>query len=255
LLPIQRKAALIEYLSKHGGGTVKELSQLLQVSEMTVRRDLKQLEAQGMIIPSHGGVVFVQSLMKEPALNEKAAKNKDIKDRIAAYAVEHFVSEGDVIMLEGGTTIAGMAPYLRKFRQLTILTNGLDTLNRLRDLSGENTVLCCGGTLRGISGTFVGPVAQSFFKQFHANTVFLSALGFAPETGFTDPNIMDTEIKKAMIHSSQRTIMLIDSTKFGVKSLTTFVTIQDVDVVVTDSGISEQMRRYLENQNVELHVI
>ncbi len=255
MLPIQRKSKVIEYLAQKGECTIKELSQLFNVSEMTIRRDLKQLEAEGIVLPSHGGVVYVKSLMREPALYEKEAKYKDVKDRIAAYTVEHFIKDGDVLILEGGTTVSRMTSYLYEYTQLTILTNGLDTLNRLRGMSERSTVLCCGGTLREASGTFVGPVAQSFFGEFHANTVFLSALGYTPESGFTDPNMMDTQIKKAMIRSSQQTVMLIDSSKFGEQSFTTSVTVNDIIAVVTDDGISDQMKSHFKEKGIQLHII
>jgi DeoR/GlpR family transcriptional regulator of sugar metabolism len=255
LLPIQRKSLLIEYISRHGGGTIKELSEVLNVSEMTVRRDLKQLELEGLVMLSRGGAVPTQSYIKEPGILDKEAKHRDIKEGLASFAVEHFVKDGEILILEGGTTVSRMASYLQRFGQLTVLTNGLETLNLLRKHSGRNTVLCCGGTLREMSGTFVGPVAEAFFEQFHANTVFLSALGFTTESGFTDPNLMDSQVKKAMVHSAQQTVMLLDSSKFGQRSFTTALTADEVTAVVTDSGIPEKFKDYFAELGIELYIV
>ncbi|QJD87864.1 DeoR/GlpR family DNA-binding transcription regulator [Cohnella herbarum] len=255
MLPIQRKSAIIEYLSKEGGCTIKHLSRALDVSEMTVRRDLKQLESSGQVILSHGGAVLAQSYVHEPATIEKESRNQDVKERLASYAIKHFVSEGDVLILEGGTTVARMPPYLQSFSQLTILSNGLNTLNALNTGAGRNVVLCCGGMLREQSSTFVGPVAESFFEQFHANTVFLSGLGFTPETGFTDPNLLDTRVKQAMIRSAGRTVMLLDSSKFGARSFTTTAMAADVSAVITDSGVPEEIKDYFIKLGVPLHIV
>lgn len=255
MLPIQRKSAIIEYLSNEGGSTIKQLSQELHVSEMTIRRDLKQLETNGHVILSHGGAVLAEPYVREPAAIDKENRNQDIKEQLARYAVEHFVNEGDVLIFEGGTTISRMPGYLKRFSQLTVLTNGLSTLNALRDEAGRYTVLSCGGTLREQSGTFVGPVAEAFFDQFHADSVFLSGLGFTQETGFTDPNLLDTRVKKAMIRSARQTVMLLDSSKFGIRSFTTTVNASEISAVITDIGIPEEIKEYFHEQGIPVHIV
>ncbi len=255
MLPIQRKSAIIEHLANEGGCTIKQLSQVLKVSEMTVRRDLKQLESSGNVILSHGGAILAPDYVKEPQATDKESRNKDVKERLAAYAVKHFVHEGDVLVLEGGTTVARMAAYLHPFSQLTVLTNGLSTLNSLRERAGQHVVLSCGGTLREQSGTFVGPVAESFFEQFHADKVFLSGLGFTSDTGFTDPNLLDTRVKQAMVRSARQTIMLLDSSKFGARSFTTTVMATEVSAVITDSGVPADIADYFNRHNIPLHIV
>jgi len=255
LLPIQRKSTIIEYLSNEGGCTIKHLSQALNVSEMTIRRDLKQLELNGRVILSHGGAVLAQQYVREPAAIDKENRNQDIKEQLARYAVENFVNEGDVIILEGGTTVSRMPAYFHPFSQLTVLTNGLNTLNSLHSEAAKNTILCCGGTLREQSSTFVGPVAEAFFEQFHAHSVFLSGLGFTQETGFTDPNLLDTRIKKAMIHSARQVVMLLDSSKFGAMSFTTTAMAAEISALITDRGIPDSIKDYFQEQNIPVHIV
>ncbi|QGQ97704.1 DeoR/GlpR transcriptional regulator [Paenibacillus psychroresistens] len=254
LLPIQRRQVLQNYLALHGGGSIKVLSDQFGVSEMTIRRDLELLEHQGHVARSHGGAIYVDKLLGEPALPDKQARNPDLKEKLASYAAERFVSDGDVLIVEGGTTVLRMAAYLKQ-SQLTLMTNGLDALQQLRVAAERHTVLCCGGVLRVPSSTFVGPVAESFFTQYHANTAFLSALCFTVEAGFTDPNLMDTQVKKAMIRSAARTVMLLDSSKIGNRSFATVAQLNEVSVLVTDSGIPETIRQACDEAGVELHIV
>jgi DeoR/GlpR family transcriptional regulator of sugar metabolism len=254
LLPIQRRQALLEYLVRHGGGTIKEFSDQFSVSEMTIRRDLELLEQQGDVVRSHGGAMYADKLLGEPALGEKQTRNVDVKEKLAAYAAERFISDGEVLIMEGGTTVTRMTSYIRQ-SQLTIMTNGLDALHQLRAAAGRHTVIGCGGELREPSGTFVGSVAETFFAQYHASTAFLSALSFTVEAGFTDPNLLDTQVKKAMIQSAARTVMLLDSSKIGSRSFATVARLDEVSVLVTDSGVTEHVRDACESANVELHIV
>lgn len=250
MLPAQRINKVIQYMQTHGGGTVKELSGYLNVSEMTVRRDIKLLEEKGVVLKTHGGAILASSAASEPAYSVKAEERRDIKSRIAALAVETFVGPGDVIILEGGTTVTAMAPHLAGIPDLTILTNGLNTASQLRGLSSRAAVMCCGGLLREISGTFVGPVAESFFRQIHADTVFLSASGYREETGFTDPNMMESEVKKAMVQAAAKTVMLLDSGKLNKRSFMTTVTADELDALVTDEGASDEAVRAFEEKGI-----
>ncbi|MDB5052218.1 MAG: hypothetical protein JWM44_268 [Bacilli bacterium] len=254
MLPIQRRQILHNYLARHGGSTIKELSDQFGVSDMTIRRDLELLEHQGHVARSHGGAIYVNKLLGEPALPDKQAMNPDVKEKLASYAAERFVSNGDVLIMEGGTTVLRMAAYLKQ-SQLTLMTNGLDALQQLRMAAERNTILCCGGVLRGPSSTFVGPVAESFFTQYHAHTAFLSALCFTVDAGFTDPNLMDTQVKKAMIRSAAKTVMLLDSSKMGNRSFATVAQLDEVSVLVTDRGVPEHVRHACEEAGVELHVV
>ncbi|MDF2668591.1 MAG: DeoR/GlpR transcriptional regulator [Paenibacillus sp.] len=253
MLPIQRKHRLIEHLAKHGAATIATLSQIAGVSEMTIRRDLKLLEDEGIAQRSHGGALYLPT--QEPPLVEKSEKNTEIKTELAAYAAQHFVSDGDVLILEGGTAVSRMAPLLEAFSSLTVLTNGLDTLSVLRRLASKHMVVGSGGELREPSGTFVGQNAQKFFESLHADTAFLSALGYTAEAGFTDPNLSDTHIKQCMIRSARRTVMLIDSSKFGQRYLTAVTAASGISAVVTDKGIPENMRMHLQEAGVAVHIV
>ncbi|MFC5404119.1 DeoR/GlpR family DNA-binding transcription regulator [Cohnella soli] len=258
MLPLQRKQALLNYLSQRGAATMKELSDHFGVSEMTVRRDLRTLELENRVQRSHGGAVYSgdSSAVEEPNAAAKLASNPDVKGRLAAYAAEKFVSAGDVIILENGTTVSRMAGMLGQYSELTLLTNGLDTMNVFRSfVTDRRAAICCGGNLREVSGTFVGPVAEQFFVSYHADTLFISALGFTAGEGFTDPNLLDTQVKKAMIQAANQVVMILDSSKIGNRYLTTVANLSDIDVLITDAGIRGEDRSFIEDSGVKLHIV
>jgi len=258
MLPLQRKQALLIYLSQRGSATMKELSEHFGVSEMTVRRDLRSLEPEDNVRRSHGGAVYLGAspAPEEPDAADKQARNRDVKDRLAAYAAESFVREGDVIILENGTTVSRMAELLGSCSELTLLTNGLDTMNLFRPLiTDRRPMISCGGMLREVSGTFVGPQAEQFFSSYHADTLFISALGYTIDDGFTDPNLMDTQVKKAMIQAANQVVMILDSSKIGNRYFTTVANLSDIDIFVTDSGIRDEDRAAIESGGVKLYVV
>jgi DeoR/GlpR family transcriptional regulator of sugar metabolism len=255
MLPAQRKQAMLNYLSKHGGGSISELSSLLNVSEMTVRRDLKFLEEERFVERTYGGAVYLQPPNHEPKFDEKKEYHRGLKELIAGYAAKHFVKNNSVILLEGGTTVTCLTNYLSGYAQLTMITNGLNTAAALRGMVPSSTVLCSGGMLRDVSMTFVGPLAENFFRQFHAQTVFLSATGVTIGEGFTDPNLLDSHVKRAMCAAAQRKVMVVDSTKFGYCSLLTTFQPQDIDVLVTDDGAPADIIEELKSAGMEIHIV
>ncbi|WP_409346069.1 DeoR/GlpR family DNA-binding transcription regulator [Paenibacillus sp. MBLB4367] len=258
MLPLQRKQALLDFLSQRGAATMKELSDHFGVSEMTIRRDLNTLEHENRVTRSHGGAVYcgAVSSIGEPDAASKQARNRDVKNRLAAYSAERFVHDGDVIILENGTTVSRMTEFLGAYPQLTVLTNGLDTLNLFRPLVTERrSIICCGGMLREVSGTFIGPLAEEFFGRYHADTLFISALGYTTENGFTDPNLLDTQVKKAMIRAAKKVVMILDSSKIGNCYLTKVADLSEIDVFVTDEGIRDADKELIKDSGVELHIV
>jgi DeoR/GlpR family transcriptional regulator of sugar metabolism len=256
VIPLQRKQLIVDYMEKHGGGSVSDLSSLLGVSEMTVRRDLKALEGEGALRVAYGGAVYVrqEGEKEEPAYDAKRDLDSDKKDRIARFAAERFVEDHSVIILEGGTTVACMVPYLSRFHGLTAVTNGLNTLEALKGSVPDISVLSCGGMLRDVSNTFVGPMAEIFFETIHAHSLFVSASGFTPEQGFTDPNALEVQMKKKMGRAAKRRIMLLDSGKFGKLSLQTSFALSDIDILITDSGASTELLEQARRAGVETFV-
>jgi DeoR/GlpR family transcriptional regulator of sugar metabolism len=255
MLPAQRKQFIMDYLTKHGGATIAALSEMLGVSEMTVRRDLRLMEEQGAVRRAYGGAMAVNDRHVEPRYEEKKNNQLELKDRIAKYAAKQFVRNDSVIILEAGTTVARMSDELAQYSGLNILTNGLHTLTSIKKLLPHASILSCGGMLRDVSYTFVGPTAETFFQQVHAHYLFVSASGFTTEHGFTDPNMLEIAIKRAMSASARKTVMLMDSTKLGSCSLQTTFQPSEVDIVVTDEGADESILQFMREEGIEVHIV
>ena len=175
-------------------------------------------------------------------------------ERIARYAAEHFVDDHDIIILEAGTTVGAMVKHLTQ-KNLTVITNGLGTINEL-DLSLPNiTAICCGGILRDIGHTFVGPQAEEFFRDLRTRRLFLSATGLAFPEGITDPNVLEIQVKRAMAKSAGQMILLLDSSKFGLRSLSPIIPLEKIDVLVTDSGAPEEYVEELGRREIEVRLV
>lgn len=255
MIPAERRRRIQKDVERLGSVTITDLSDKYEVSEMTIRRDFKVLEEQGQLRRTHGGAMSVRSNDVEPRYVAKQDVHAAQKDSIAGYAAQKFVEEGDVLILEGGTSVTTMAWHLTEQRDLTIVTNGLHTTSKLQHLLPHNTVICCGGILRDVALTFVGPTAERFFQEFYANKLFLSATGLGLDVGLTDPNMLETQVKKSMSASTESVIALIDSSKFGVKSLMTVLGVDEIDVLVTDDGAPDDMVAAMRDRGVDVHVV
>jgi DeoR/GlpR family transcriptional regulator of sugar metabolism len=225
---------------------------------MTIRRDLKVLEESGLIKRTFGGAVRWPLASVEPTLlaREKrqilAATQKAL---IARYAAENLVEKDDIIILEGGTTATAMAPYLVDKDDLTVVTNGVTTAEELRrHLPLSATIITTGGILRPESSTCVGLVTERFFREFHANRLFLSATGLTLRDGITDPKMLEIQVKRAMIAAAQEVIMLMDSTKFGARSLMKVIDFSEVRLLITDGGAPETMLQQLRAKGIEVAI-
>jgi DeoR/GlpR family transcriptional regulator of sugar metabolism len=255
MVPAQRRQHILQDILLHGGAAVTDLSRKYQVSEMTVRRDLEELEKQGHIVRTHGGAIGRRAPAIEPQYAVKQNVRASEKARIAQYAAKEFVIDGDIIVLEGGTTVTMMARRLVKRQQLTVVTNGLYTLNELVHLLPHAGVISTGGLLRDTSLTFVGPPVEEFFRAFHANKIFLSATGLTLNAGLTDPNMLEAQAKRAMIASVDQIIVLLDSSKFGVTSLTTVLPVERIAVLITDEGAPPDVLQALRERGVDVRVL
>lgn len=241
MIPEQRRQTLIRTIFSQGGATIKDLSKRYDVSEMTIRRDLRQLAEEGQVRITHGGAVpFSAKKGSEQLYSLKEPIKREAKSAIAKFAAEHFVKDDDVIILDPGTTAVHMIPHLKTKKGLTIITNGLQTINMLKELLPKASLICTGGILRGVSHTFVGPTAEAYFEVIFAARYFVSSVGVTLGEGLTDPQMLDTQVKKAMLKSASETIALIDSSKFGVRSTVKVAALSELHVLITDSELGAE---------------
>lgn len=256
--PVERQQRILQDVETIDDDLIPKLSQKYQVSEMTIRRDLKVLEEEGLIVRTFGGAMRLPKRPQTtadlpPVWSKRASVAAAAKASIGRYAAQHLVCDGDIIILEGGTTAAAMIEHLADKPNLTVVTHGLITLAALlRHLPPTATIICPGGILQTDTGTFVGPVATRFFREFHAHRTFLSATGLTLEVGATEPKMLETDVKQAMAQASTQVILLLDSSKFGVQSLMKVVALQQIDTLVTDAGAPEDVVAELRAAGIEV---
>ncbi len=254
LLAELRREKMIAQVERYGQVTSEELAALFGISPMTVWRDLAALEEGGQLRRIRGGAARIERRADlEPPYVSKQVVNQDRKELLARYAADQFVRDGDIIFLEAGTTVAAMSKHLSRFRQLTAIGNGLGTMNELARLLPDVTVYCCGGMLREVAWTFVGPQAESYFRHVNAHTCFLGATGITLD-GVTDVSPLEIQVKRAMAASADCVVVLIDSTKFGVKSFSKLLDLAEVDVLVTDDRADATLVANLRSAGMDVHV-
>jgi DeoR family fructose operon transcriptional repressor len=233
LFPAERHRRILNILESQGMVSSAELEQGLEVTAMTVWRDLKLLEERGQLKRMRGGAVGLSG-PAEVDFQQKAIHARAAKRRIAAYVARKLLQPGDSLILDGGTTIASLAERPLPAR-LTILTNSLAIAHAMQHHRARPSVYLSGGLLRPESGTLVGREAVTFFSRRRATKLLLSATGLDAEAGVSDPNPQEIEVKQAMASRAQEVILMADASKLGVVSLMQTLPWRRVDRLVTDA--------------------
>nr|WP_202443868.1 MULTISPECIES: DeoR/GlpR family DNA-binding transcription regulator [unclassified Streptomyces] len=239
---------ILDEVRRRGGVRVNELTRKLSVSDMTVRRDLDALARQGLVEKVHGGAVPVsEPSAHEPGFEAKSGLELSAKEDIAKAAAE-MAAPGSAIALAGGTTAFALAQQLLEVPDLTVVTNSV----RVADVfytaqraaasggtgprAGAATVVLTGG-VRTPSDTLVGPVADAAIRSLHFDVLFLGVHGISVEAGLSTPNLAEAETNRHFVRSARRVVVVADHTKWGTVGLSSFATLDQVDVLVTDAGL------------------
>ncbi|MEU9575757.1 DeoR/GlpR family DNA-binding transcription regulator [Streptomyces chilikensis] len=263
LLAEQRRALILDEVRRRGGVRVNELTQRLGVSDMTVRRDLDALARLGALEKVHGGAVPVDGVEPtghEPRFEEKTGREPAAKEEIARAAAS-LVAPGAAVALSGGTTTYALARVLAGVPDLTVVTNSVrvaDVLHTARRSpdgaeAGGPTVVLTGG-VRTPSDSLVGPVADRAIAALHFDLLFLGVHGISVEAGLSTPNLAEAETNRRLVASARRVVVVADHTKWGTVGLSSFASLSEVDVLVTDSGLPAVTRAELSELPLRLLV-
>lgn len=262
LLAEQRRAMILDEVRRRGGVRVNELTRRLNVSDMTVRRDLDALARQGVVEKVHGGAVPVaEPSSHEPGFEAKAGLEQSAKEAIAKAAAA-LVPPGSAIALAGGTTAFALAHHLLEVPDLTVVTNSVrvaDVFHSGQPRGGAGrsdspaTVVITGG-VRTPSETLVGPVADQAIQALHFDLLFLGVHGISVEAGLSTPNLAEAETNRHFVRSARRVVVIADHTKWGQVGLSSFASLEDVDTLVTDAGIPEVLREEISEHLSDLIV-
>jgi DeoR/GlpR family transcriptional regulator of sugar metabolism len=239
MLAGQRQQLILEEVRRSGAVRVSELSLLLAVSDMTVRRDLDVLAAAGLVAKVHGGATAPQRLSTdEPGFEAKSHRQRREKDAIAQAAAE-LVEPGRAIGLTAGTTTWRLAHLIRDVPDLTVVTNSIQAANVLHaERRPDLTVILTGG-VRTPSDALVGPIAVATLRSLHVDVLFMGVHGMSPDAGFTTPNLLEGETDQALVASAERVVVVADHTKWGVRGLSRIAHLDEAHAIVTDSGLSD----------------
>ena len=238
MLATQRQHLILQELDAEGTVRVAALADLLRVSEMTVRRDIDALDAEGLLLRVHGGATRAGAFSAvEPGFGAKSAREAAAKRAIAAEALT-LLRPGMTLLISGGTPTHELAGLLPRDLGLTVATNSLMAANALAAAGdgGIRTVVL--GGQRTPSEALVGPVTVHALDNLHADLCFMGVHGFDPKAGITSPNLLESEVNAAMIAASDQLAVLADATKYGTVGLAGIAPLSAVGILITDERIS-----------------
>jgi DeoR family fructose operon transcriptional repressor len=242
----ERRRRILDVVNSGKAVTVEELSQMLDVSPSTVRRDLRFLESRGLVFRTHGGAMSPIVTNYEPTLAEKENAMVDEKRAIGRYAAS-LVEEGDTVIIDAGTTTIEIIRHLQ-VNKAVIVTNFLRVANEL-SYKADIEVIFTGGNFRFSTQAMVGPVAENFLEHIKADKAFIGTNGITIE-GFSTPNILEAKTKRAMVQSAEKVFVVSDSSKFGKESFVRFADLDEVDRIITDWHLEEDERHQFEDLGV-----
>lgn len=256
MLPEARRRHLHSYLAQVGSAAILDLSARYHVSSMTIRRDLKRMQNDGLVTLTHGGVVFDGGASEGPE-TRRLTRDRDRADEkraIGRHAANHFVQDNDVLLLGAGSTVRAIVPFLKRKRNLQVASNNLRTIELLRATLPSATVIGTGGLLRADTLSFVGPATERFFDDYFARVAFISGAGLSRRAGLTDGQLLEAAAKQAMIRSAEKTIILLDSSKFDTTATAQILAIDQIAILVTDAGIAPDARGQLLDLSIDVQV-
>jgi DeoR family fructose operon transcriptional repressor len=247
----ERKDQILRMLSEKDKVHVQQLSDMFQVSSATIRNDLNDLEKGGKLVRTHGGAISAETSGEELRTEQKKTKNMTNKAKIAEIALD-FIADGDIILLDTGTTTEEIAKLLHLRRNVTVITNDMEIAMILEEYSGI-TVIIIGGMLRQGFHCTVGMFAHHLLDEVTVDKAFIATNSLDVETGLFTPDTGQAETKMRMMSCGRETYLVCDSSKVGRKSFAKFADLEEFKCFITDSELDEEtVRRMKEKVDVIL---
>ncbi|GGJ55957.1 DeoR/GlpR family DNA-binding transcription regulator [Deinococcus roseus] len=247
----ERKRKILETLLVEKFVPIRDLAACLEVHDITIRRDLQDLEKQRVLEVVRGGARLIEQAQVDVAYEMRAQAELEAKRRIAAAALG-LIQDGDTIALDASTTTLEVARVVSARQDVHVLASSLDAANVLAQARVPFTVV--GGTFNPVVRGFSGPISELILGRLHPDKVFFSARGLSLKGGLTDASLVEAEVKNRLIHSAKTAIALIDHTKFGVLAFSSIVSPTEIDVLITDQEPDAGMRKFLLDHGVKLVV-
>ena len=248
-----RRRQIIERIEAEGRVRVEDLSEKFEVSQVTIRKDLADLEERGLLQRTHGGAVFVHKSRFNPSFLEKVQLQAAQKQAIARKAVE-FIEEGDAIILDAGSTTLALAQVMKdRFRRLVVITSSIPIALELSHTAWD--LIIVGGQLRQHSLALIGPASVCALRDYHVDKAFLGATGVTLKNGYSTPNPLDAELKQAMMRSAERTFVLTDSSKLGHAVLAAYAQLDEVHTLITDAKAPQTFVQAMQHRELRIELV
>lgn len=242
-----RFSSIISFLEKNEFISIRELSNQFQVSEVTARRDLRDLADKGVILRTHGGAIRVQNEARLFNFDSKSAMHREEKIEICRFAAT-FIQDNNTIYMDCGTTVYYLARFLAKFKNLRVITNSLPVVSYLMPLPQVKTYLI-GGELDNSRKALYGPMTESLLERYKADKAFIGAGGVSISHGLSSNDEKEASITRKMAQAAKEVFLLCDSSKLENDSYFTYSSLSLVTKLITDRKVSDSiLKRYKENK-------
>lgn len=247
----QRRQDILNLIREDGHAKVQKLSQIFKVSEVTIRQDLETLEMMGYIQREYGGAFLkdVGNFASTGTLLNESVRSEEKKE-VAQKAVS-LIEEGDIIILDSGSTTTELAKLMTSIRNLNVITNALNIAYILSGNPGINLIVS-GGEFKAPTLSLTGDIAAATFKGIHVNKCFLATAGISPNMQLTYPSFSDLVVKSAMIRAAEKVFLLADSSKIGVSSFVSLGQLSLIDTLITDSKITAKQKEIVNEMKVKI---
>ncbi len=249
--PGARKQEILSTLARDGSVQVVDLARSLDVSKVTIRTDLDELEAKGLLVRTHGGAVPAETQGSSRFISQTINEFTAQKMAIAKLAAS-FVKSGQSIIIDTGSTTLHIARYVSEL-PITVTTSSLLVMQELMHAQKVD-LLMAGGILRRPSMGLMGNLSKEFYRQIHADWCFLGAAGYSSKQGVYCTNLIEADTKQTMIQSASKVCLLVDSSKMEHLSLARVCDWSCIHYLVTDA-ISDEVRTVIEGQGVKVLVV
>src|SRR5262245_30533130 len=251
--PDPRRQQILNLLEETGTLNVGDLADRFGVSLVTVRKDLDELGAEGLLDRTFGGAVFSHRSRFNRSFLQRALEHRREKRAIAAAALE-YIQDGDTIILDAGTTTLALAQVLKEqIKNVFVITCSVPVALELS--SAGYDILLLGGMVRNKSLALLGRETLRIIERYRGDKAFLGSTGFTAEMGHSTPNPEDAQVKEAILRSANETYILVDSSKYGHRCLTSFARLRDVDLTITDSRIPRSKVKLLEAAGAAIQLV
>ena len=245
MLARERQSYILERVRERGAVRVSDLTRALEVSDMTVRRDLEELASHGLVDKVHGGAIAPgRTSTDEPGFEAQSARERAEKDAIARVAAA-MVRPGCAVGLSAGTTTWTLARQLLEVPGITVVTNSVQIATVFYQAPRPDQTIVLTGGVRTPSDALVGPVAVATLRSLNLDLVFLGVHGMDDRTGFTSPNLLESETSRALAQSARRLAVVADHTKWGVVGISTIATLAEADVLISDTLLDPEAEAVL----------